>query len=169
MTLQQLRLFYSRVASFDVNCSLSHNLPYSKLTVAAQSDLNWGSMTALYESLVLAAPWRKERRSSLSCMRWCFIEHKNSLGKAKTSRPTKKLWARAHWPLCLATGGRVFVAEIFIPVGNHYFSSFGEHTAVCCSSVRQAVSRPRHRQSGFVAAFGSEHTSVCSCGSHSVG
>ena len=29
--------------------------------------------------------------------------------------------ARAHWPLCLATGGRVFVAGIFIPVGNHYF------------------------------------------------
>ena len=27
------------------------------------------------------------------------------------------------------------------------FSSFGEHTAVCGSSVRQAVARPRHRQS----------------------
>ena len=27
----------------------AHNLPYSKLTVAAQSDLNWGSKTALYE------------------------------------------------------------------------------------------------------------------------
>ena len=26
------------------------------------------------------------------------------------------------------------------------FSSFGEHTAVCGSSVRQAVARPRHRQ-----------------------
>ena len=26
-------------------------------------------------------------------------------------------------------------------------SSFGEHTAVCGSSVRQAVARPRHRQS----------------------
>ena len=25
------------------------------------------------------------------------------------------------------------------------FSSFGEHTAVCGSSVRQAVARPRHR------------------------
>ena len=32
------------------------------------------------------------------------------------------------------------------------FSSFGEHTAVCGSSVRQAVARPRHRQSVFVAA-----------------
>ena len=31
--------------------------------------------------------------------------------------------ARAHWPLCLATGGRVFVAGIFIPVGNHYFQA----------------------------------------------
>ena len=27
------------------------------------------------------------------------------------------------------------------------FSSFGEHTAVCGSSVRQVVARPRHRQS----------------------
>ena len=27
------------------------------------------------------------------------------------------------------------------------FSSFGEHTAVCGSSVQQAVARPRHRQS----------------------
>ena len=27
------------------------------------------------------------------------------------------------------------------------FSSFGEHTAVCGPSVRQAVARPRHRQS----------------------
>ena len=27
------------------------------------------------------------------------------------------------------------------------FSSFGEHTAVCGSKVRQAVARPRHRQS----------------------
>ena len=31
--------------------------------------------------------------------------------------------ARAHWPLCLATSGRVFVAGIFIPVGNHYFQA----------------------------------------------
>ena len=31
--------------------------------------------------------------------------------------------ARAHWPLYLATGGRVFVAGIFIPVGNHYFQA----------------------------------------------
>ena len=41
-------------------------------------------------------------------------------------RPPKKIFslrARAHWPLCLATGGRVFVAGIFIPVGNHYFEA----------------------------------------------
>ena len=31
--------------------------------------------------------------------------------------------ARAHWPLCLTTGGRVFVVGIFIPVGNHYFQA----------------------------------------------
>ena len=34
-----------------------------------------------------------------------------------------RIWARAHWPLCLATGGRVFVVGIFIPVGNHYFQA----------------------------------------------
>ena len=33
------------------------------------------------------------------------------------------LRARAHWPLCLATCGRVFVAGIFISVGNHYFQA----------------------------------------------
>ena len=32
------------------------------------------------------------------------------------------------------------------------FSSFSEHTAVCGSSVRQAVARPRHRQSVFATA-----------------
>ena len=32
------------------------------------------------------------------------------------------------------------------------FSNFGEHTAVCGSSVRQAVARPSYRQSVFVAA-----------------
>ena len=31
--------------------------------------------------------------------------------------------ARAHWPLCSTTCGRVFVAGIFIPVGNHYFQA----------------------------------------------
>ena len=30
--------------------------------------------------------------------------------------------ARAHWPLCSTTSGRVFVAGI-IPVGNHYFEA----------------------------------------------
>ena len=31
--------------------------------------------------------------------------------------------ARAHWPLCSTTCGRVFVAGTFIPVGNHYFQA----------------------------------------------
>ena len=34
-----------------------------------------------------------------------------------------EIMARALWPLCLATGGRVFVAGIFIPIGNHYFQA----------------------------------------------
>ena len=33
------------------------------------------------------------------------------------------LSARAHWPLCSTTCGCVFVAGIFIPVGNHYFQA----------------------------------------------
>ena len=40
------------------------------------------------------------------------------------------------------------------------FSSFGEHTAVCGSSVRQAVARPRHRQS--VCIHNIHVTLVCS-------
>ena len=55
--------------------------------------------------------------------------------------------ARAHWPLCFATSGRVFVAGIFIPVGNHYFQAL----ASTLQFVAQ-VARPRHRQSVFVAA-----------------
>ena len=39
------------------------------------------------------------------------------------SAPSPTVRARAHWPLCVATGGRVFVAGIFIPVGNHYFQA----------------------------------------------
>ena len=52
--------------------------------------------------------------------------------------------ARAHWPLCLAT--YLFIRDIYSR-RKPLFSSFGEHTAVCGSSVRQAVARPRHRQS----------------------
>ena len=40
-----------------------------------------------------------------------------------------------------------FVAGIFIPVGNHYFQALASRLHVCGSSVRQAVARPRHRQS----------------------
>ena len=55
-------------------------------------------------------------------------------------------------PLCLATGGRVFCGGDIYSRRKPLFSSFGEHTAVCGSNVRQAVARPRHRQSVFVAA-----------------
>ena len=49
------------------------------------------------------------------------------------------------------------------------FSSFGEHTAVCGSSVRQAVARPRHRQSVcihniHVAATCGRHKNAATCG-----
>ena len=47
-----------------------------------------------------------------------------------------------RWPrFC---GGDI---KIFYSGRKPLFSSFGEHTAVCGSSVRQAVARPRHRQS----------------------
>ena len=54
--------------------------------------------------------------------------------------------ARAHWPLCSTTCGRALWRDIYSR-RKPLFSSFGEHTAVCGSSVRQAVARPRHRQS----------------------
>ena len=55
----------------------------------------------------------------------------------KTLLPTYYVRARAHWPLCLATGGRVFVAGIFIPVGNHYFQAL--------ASTLQFVAQVCHR------------------------
>ena len=58
----------------------------------------------------------------------------------------QRLRARAHWPLCSATCGRALWQGYLFP-RKPLFSSFGEHTAVCGSSVRQAVARPRHRQS----------------------
>ena len=56
------------------------------------------------------------------------------------------LRARAHWPLCSTTCGRALCGDIYSR-RKPLFSSLGEHTAVCGSSVRQAVARPRHRQS----------------------
>ena len=44
------------------------------------------------------------------------------------------------------------------------FSSFGEHTAVCGSSVPQAVARPRHslwRGHLWLNKVGSVHTATC--------
>ena len=59
---------------------------------------------------------------------WCRVTHTHcGMELAAPPPPSSScateegLRARAHWPLCLATGGRVFVAGIFIPVGNHYF------------------------------------------------
>ena len=64
-----------------------------------------------------------------------------------TVRPAEgRLRARAHWPLCSTTCGRALWRDIYSR-RKPLFSSFGEHTAVCSSSVRQAVARPRHRQS----------------------
>ena len=74
--------------------------------------------------------------------------------------------ARAHWPLCLATGGRVFVAGIFILVGNHYFQALAstlQFVAQVCDRLWLVPATDR----AFLwlrSAFGSEHTSDCSCG-----
>ena len=75
------------------------------------------------------------------------------------------------WHHFFARGCKLMVSPLFLPLGpehtGHFvqphvaahcggdiysrrkplFSSFGEHTAVCGSSVPQAVARPRHRQS----------------------
>ena len=82
-------------------------------------------------------------------------------------------WHRVTWPLISSyyKGSSYIFLDLVCPKGpstlatlfNHMwprfcggdiysrrkplFSSFGEHTAVCGSSVRQAVARPRHRQS----------------------
>ena len=79
---------------------------------------------------------------------------------------TNILRARAHWPLCLATGGRVFVAGLFIPVGNHYFQALAstlQFVALLCDRLWLVPVTDR----AFLwlhSAFGSEHTSDCSCG-----
>ena len=77
-----------------------------------------------------------------------------------------RLGARAHWPLCLATGGRVFVAGIFIPVGNHYFQALAstlKFVSQVCDRL-WLVSATDRALLWLRSAFGSEHTSDCSCG-----
>ena len=85
------------------------------------------------------------------------------------------LRARAHWPLCSTTCGRVFAAGIFIPVGNHYFQ------ALASTLQFVAVKGPEHtgyfvqpqvaafcggdiysRRKPLFSSFG-EHTAVCGC------
>ena len=74
--------------------------------------------------------------------------------------------ARAHRPLCLATGGRAFVAGIFIHVGNHYFQALAstlQFVAQVCDRLWLVPATDRE----FLwlrSTFGSEHTSDCSCG-----
>ena len=55
--------------------------------------------------------------------------------------------ARAHWPLCLATGGRVFVAGIFILVGNHYFQALASTLQFVAQVCDRLWLVPCHRQS----------------------
>ena len=86
--------------------------------------------------------------------------------RQKIKYSVKSFRARAHWPLCLATGGRVFVAGIFIPVGNHYFQAVArtlQFVAQVCARLWLVPATDR----AFLwlrSAFGSEHTSDCSCG-----
>ena len=56
------------------------------------------------------------------------------------------LRARAHWPLCLATGGRVFVAGIFIPVGNHYFQALASTLQFVLKCATGCGSSPRQTE-----------------------
>ena len=68
------------------------------------------------------------------------ISFRATLGSVKTKGPSTLATLFSHrWPrFC---GGDIYSRR------KPLFSSFGEHTAVCGSSVRQAVARPRHRQS----------------------
>ena len=61
-------------------------------------------------------------------------------------RQRKAVRARANWPLCSATGCRVFVAGIFIPVGNHYFQALASTLQFVAQVCDRLWARPRHRQ-----------------------
>ena len=79
--------------------------------------------------------------------------------------------ARAHWPLCLATGGSVFVAGIFIPVGNHYFQALAstlQFVAQMCDGLWLVPATDR----AFLWLRSAASTLAivrAACGSHSVG
>ena len=81
------------------------------------------------------------------------------------------LRARAHWPLCLATGGHVFVAGIFIPVGNHYFQALAstlQFVAQVCDRLWLVPATDR----AFLWLRSAASTLAIvrvACGSHSVG
>ena len=81
------------------------------------------------------------------------------------------LRARAHWPLCLATGGSVFVAGIFIPGGNHYFQALAstlQFVAQVCD--RLWLVPATYRAFLWLRSAASTLPIVrVACGSHSVG
>ena len=72
-----------------------------------------------------------------SCLKTCTI---TCVRNDKSKGPSTLATLFSHrWPrFC---GGDIYSRR------KPLFSSFGEHTAVCGSSVRQAVARPHHRQS----------------------
>ena len=71
--------------------------------------------------------------------------HCRTLIRGSTEAPLRTIRARAHWPLCLATSGRVFVADP---------STLGRH--VCKRSVcggdepQTAVCSPKLENNGFL-------------------
>ena len=62
------------------------------------------------------------------------VEYNIRDGQKSPSLLILKIWitirARAHWPLCLATGGRVFVADP---------STLGRHVTAICDINKQLV------------------------------
>ena len=72
--------------------------------------------------------------------------------------------ARVHWPLCSTTCGRVFVAGIFIPVGNHYFQALAstlQFVAQVCD--RLWLVRATDRAFAYITYMSPPHVAlVCS-------
>ena len=70
-----------------------------------------------------------------------FHKHRTRQGKVATTLRARATGHFVQPHVAAHCGGDIYSRR------KPLFSSFGEHTAVCGSSVRQAVARPRHRQS----------------------
>ena len=77
--------------------------------------------------------------------------HCRALVRGSTEAPLRTIRARAHWPLCLATSGRVFVADP---------STLGRHVAATCMLCMQTLCLWRGRATACRTL--EPQTAVCS-------